>query len=310
MPLLRRKRVLLAKIEASYGVDSVPVGTTNAMLVRNMTLTPMQIEYASRDLIRPFLGNFDQLPNDPVVQIEFEVEVAGSSALGVAPQYGPLLRACGMSETITAITKVEYKPISAAFESVSIIYNEDGLQHKVLGCRGTVAIEMPLKGIPVFRFRLLGLYQTPTDTALPSATYTNFKTPKVVNNTNTTAFSLHAFSGIASAFSVDLANELAFRALIGGSKQVLQTDRKVIGSVTIEKPTVAAKDFWTAIKDGVLGAVSITHGPAGNQAKFDGAQVQLTEPTEEDLDGIAMLRMNMIVLPTTAGNDELTLTIQ
>lgn len=310
MPLLRRKRVLLAKIETTYGTDSTPTGAANAMLVRNLTLTPIQLDYAPRELVRPFLGNFDALPGDPWVQVEFEIEAAGSSALGVAPAYGNLLRACAMGETLTASVKAEYKPVSATFESVTIYYQEDGLQHKITGARGSVALVMGLKGIPVYRFRMLGLYNLPTDTALSSATYTAFKTPKVVNNTNTTAFTLHGFAAVASAFEIDLQNELTFRALIGGSKSIQLTDRKVIGSVTIEKPLVASKDFWSAIVNGTLAAVSITHGPAGNQVKFDANNVQLTEPTEEDSDGISMLKMNMLLMPTTAGNDELTLTIQ
>jgi hypothetical protein len=37
--------------------------------------------------------------------------------------------------------------------------------------------------------------------------------------------------------------------------------------------------------------------------------VQLTEPTEESLAGVVMLRMGMRPIPTAAGNDELTFTV-
>ena len=36
MPLLSRKRLILAKSEATYGVDSSPTGASNAVLVRNL----------------------------------------------------------------------------------------------------------------------------------------------------------------------------------------------------------------------------------------------------------------------------------
>lgn len=101
MSQLIRKRVLLAKIESSYGVDPTPDGTSNAILVRNLSPTPIDSEQVSRDLIRPYLGNSDTLLAQVGNAIEFEVELAGSGAAGLAPAYGPLLKACGFTETVS-----------------------------------------------------------------------------------------------------------------------------------------------------------------------------------------------------------------
>jgi hypothetical protein len=102
MSLLNRKRTLLAKIESTPGTDPTPTGAANAILVRNLTLTPMETTLVSRDLIRPYLGNSAQLPAANYAKLAFEVELAGSGTAATAPAWGPLLRGCGLAETTLA----------------------------------------------------------------------------------------------------------------------------------------------------------------------------------------------------------------
>jgi hypothetical protein len=106
MALLTRKRTVLAKIESVYGTDPTPTGSANAMLVKNLSITPISAELVSRDLIRPYLGNSEQLLAQTFVEMEFEVEYVGSGTLGLAPAFDPLLRACAFTKATqtTAIT--------------------------------------------------------------------------------------------------------------------------------------------------------------------------------------------------------------
>ncbi len=77
MAKLYRKRTVLIKAEASYGTDSTPAGT-DACLVRNLEVVPIESDVVSRDLIRPYLGASPQLIANNRVQVTFEVEYAGS----------------------------------------------------------------------------------------------------------------------------------------------------------------------------------------------------------------------------------------
>ena len=106
MPLLQRKRVILAKVETTYGVDPTPTGAANAILVRNLNVTPQDADFSDRNLVRPYIGRSEQLPAAIRAMLDFEVEMAGSGTAGVAPGYGPLLRACGFSENalVAAVT--------------------------------------------------------------------------------------------------------------------------------------------------------------------------------------------------------------
>lgn len=304
MPLLGRKRVILAKIESTYGTDPVPTGAANAILVRNLTLTPQDADFVDRDLVRPYLGRSEQLPAGIRVMLEFEVELQASGAAGTAPGWGVLMRASAHSETVSAGVSVTYAPVSTSMESATLYFNVDGVLHKMTGARGTMSMAMKVKDIPTLKFTFTGIYNAVTDGAAPTPVYTAFKQPLTVTNTNTTPFTLHGFAAVMSELTMDMAGAIVHRTLVGGSEAVLITDREPQGSITIEATTVAAKDWWTLAKNGTLGALDITHGiTAGSKCRFQAPGVQLTKPTYQDMDGIQMLQMGLNITPSS-GNDE------
>jgi hypothetical protein len=308
MPLLSRKRLILAKSEATYGTDPTPTGAANAILVRNLEITPLQAETVSRDLIRPYLGVSDQLLAQTRVEVTFEVELAGSGAAGTAPAYGPVLKACGLSETVVATTSVTYAPVSASFSSCTIYFHNDGIRHKVTGCRGTWSVSAEVGAIPFITFTMTGIYNAPTDEALPSPTYANQAAPLIFKNGNTSNFSIFSYSGCLQSLNLDLANEIVYRELVGCTKEVLITNRAPSGTVVIEAPSIATKDFFTIANGSSTGSITFQHGAtAGNIVTFTTAQSDIGSPTYSDQDGIQMLNLPYLAIPTSAGNDELSL---
>ena len=309
MSLLSRKRLLRSKIESVYGTDPTPAGT-DAVLVRSIDITPLDSDVVERELIRPYLGNFEQLLGNQHVEITFEVELAGSGSAGTAPAWGPIMRACGLGETIVASTSVTYAPVSTGFESCTIYFDNDGILHKITGCRGSFSINAEVNAIPVISFTMMGIYNAPTDTALPTATYSNQAAPLLFRTGNTSSFSIFGYSGILQSFNLDIANENIYRELIGGSKEVLITDRKPAGEVVVEAVSLSTHDFFTDATGTSTGGLSFTHGStAGNIVAFSSPQTDLGAPTYTDQDGIQMISLPYTSTPTTAGNDELSLTL-
>jgi hypothetical protein len=307
MPLLTRKRLILAKTESTYATDSTPAGT-DAVLVRNLEITPLEADTVSRDLIRPYLGNSEVLLGNIRVGITFQVELAGSGVAGTAPKYGALLKACGLSETVVATTSVTYAPVSSSFSSATIYFNNDGVLHKATGCRGTFTISAELGQIPTIDFTMTGIYNAPTDTAAPSVTYAAQATPLIFKEGNTSNFSLLSYSGCLMSVNFDIANEVVYRELIGCTKQVLITNRAPAGECVIEAPTIAAKDFFAVAGSNTTGSLTFTHGTAaGNTVAFTAQNVDIGQPSYSDSDGIQMLNLPYVAIPTTAGNDELSL---
>jgi hypothetical protein len=307
MALLSRKRLILAKTESTYGTDATPAGT-DAVLVRSLEVTPLEADVVSRDLIRPYLGNSDQLLANVRVRCSFEVELAGSGTAGTAPRYDALLKATGMAATIVATTSVTYAPVSATFSSCTIVYNVDGVQHKLTGVRGTVTMNCQLGQIPTLQFEMTGIYNAPTDTAQPAVTYSAQATPLIFREGNTSAFSFFSYSGCLMSVDFNLANDIVYRELIGCTKEVIITDRKPAGTVVIEAPTIATKDYFSVALGSTTGNLTFLHGTtAGNRVTFTASQVDATQPSYSDQDGIQMLSVPYVALPTTAGNNEFSL---
>jgi hypothetical protein len=308
MALLLRKRLILVETESTYGTDPTPDGA-DAVLVRDLNITPQQSDTVSRDLIRPYLGASEILLANTRVECTFSVELAGSGTAGTAPQYGKALQACGLSETVVAATSVTYAPVSSNFDSVTIHYNIDGVRHKVTGARGTFTLNANVGEIPTIDFTFTGIYNAPDDSALPTATYANQATPLIFKNGNTDTFSLLSYSGCLQSVNMDLGNSIVYRELIGCDKEVLITDRSASGTVVVEAPTIAQKDYFAAaLTDGTLGNLTFQHGTAaGNIVDFSSTRVDIGDVSYSDQDGIAMLNMPYTAIPSTAGNDEFSL---
>src|SRR5437879_1663299 len=113
MSKLMRNVLLLAKIEVTVGTDPVPAAALNSMLARAITPQPVMAEFAERSNIRPYFGTNGQVAVAQHSECELEVELASSGAAGTAPAWGPLLQACGFSETLTASTSAVYAPVTS-----------------------------------------------------------------------------------------------------------------------------------------------------------------------------------------------------
>lgn len=308
MPLSTRKRLIICKIEATYGTDSAPTGA-EALLVRNLDVTPLNAETVSRDLVRSYYGNYEQLLSKTSSTLSFEVEMAGSGTAGTAPKYDPVLQSCALAPTAIATTSVTYNPVSASIKSCTIWINVDGVLHKFVGCRGTVSINCSLGQIPTLKFDLTSIYNEPTDAAALSPTYDKQATPLVFRQGNTSAFTfLSTTSFCLNSFEFNLANETIYRELVNCTKEVIITDRKPAGSVMIEAPLMATKNFFNAATTDTTGNLTFLHGTtAGNRVTFTANQVDITAPTYSDMDGVVMLNVPYVAIPTTAGNNEFSL---
>ena len=307
MAQLTRKRVILIEAESSYGTDPTPAAT-DVVLVRDLSITPQSSDVVNRDVVRPYLGASEQLLANTKVECTFSVELAGSGAAGTAPRYGSALKACGFSETVSSGTSVTYAPVSASFTSVTIHYNVDGVRHIVTGCRGTFVLNAAVGEIPSIDFTFTGVYNAPTTASLPSVTYGNQATPLIFKNGNTSGFSLLSHSGALMNMSMDVGNEIVYRELVGGTKEVLITDRAANGSVTIEAPALGTKDFFAAaLTDSSLGNLQFLHGTtAGNKVQFISSKVDIGDVTYGEADGVTMLEIPYTLVPSAA-NDEMSL---
>jgi hypothetical protein len=309
MTMYFKNVALLAKTEVTYGTDPVPTGTANAMLSKAVTIAPYLGNRVTRDLDRSTFGAQSEINTGPYVTVSFGIEYAASGTAGTAPKWGPLLLACGFSETVSAGTSVTYATVSTALKSCTLYFYMDGQQHKVIGARGNVSFNLSRGQIPTMNFTFTGKYTRPTAVANPALTVTGFQSPLAVTKANTPTFTLHGYAAYCEALTLDMGNNIVYRNLIG-DESILLTDRNARGNVVIEAPALASKDYFSAMEAhaGVtLGAVNCVHGTtAGNILTLAGSYVQLGNVSMNNSDGVCTYAMDTVWTPS-AGNDEVTL---
>ncbi|HEY5564226.1 MAG TPA: hypothetical protein VIL33_01460, partial [Rhodothermia bacterium] len=146
-------------------------------------------------------------------------------------------------------TTAVYAPVSASFGSVTIYHNVDGVLHKLLGGRGNVEFDFNVKNIPVMKFSFKGLYSAVSDSAAPTCVFTAFQSPEVVSTSNTTPFSFFSHSGYMERLNINMANDIQYRTLVG-LQEVNLTQRAPAGTLVIEAPLVATKDYFAIANAG------------------------------------------------------------
>lgn len=388
MAMKFRKKLLLAGVESSYGVDPGLTGASNAILTRDLAIQTFEGNTEDLTYDRPTMGGDKTIYTGPHTIITFTTDLAGSGMAGLAPAWSPLIRGCnfvegdlalaedgpafgatsttitldtgvgtsasavddfynGYSITITAgpgvgqtrkivdyvgSTKVatvfpafsvlptaastysipeqvKYTLTSEETESLTLHFLLDGELHKVLGARGTFSLDLTREQLPKINWTFTGLRVAPATGAASSVNLASWIEPLPANKVSSGNFTLLGYSSCLDNLQIDLANTVTYRNLIS-CETVDISDRDTTGSVSIEKPTLAKKDYDAEVFAHTQGGLSLTHGKvAGNIVDIYG-RVQLTQPEMEDVDGIVHAGFTLNFVPSDAGNDELSFNVR
>jgi hypothetical protein len=309
-----RKTAILLKIETVYGTDSTPTGAANALLVSNLSVTPLVANNVNRDLIRAYFGGSEQLVGPGYVEMGFDLELQASGTLGTAPAWGPALRACGWAEAITASTRVEYTPITDSLESATIYWHDDGVLHKGLGARGIWEIAAGVGERPVIRCRFIALDGGISATANATPTLTAWKKPQVITDTNTAdvllggSYSAGAVTGgtayPSQGLSLSSGNAVNFTPLVGGETVELSA-RDISGHINFDLTAAQEVSFMADVKANNTQTISMLHGTtSGLKILLFGAAAQFINPTKQEVNGKRLVGYDLRLVPVS-GNDEL-----
>lgn len=287
------------------------MGGSNAVQVSNVEVTPIESDNVQSTALQGFIGNSTRgtLVANKRVAITFDIELGGSGAAGTAPAFGPLLKSCGLSETVVSSTSVTYAGVSSSFSSATIYCFYDGTRHKITGCRGTVSFNLAAGQLPVASFQMIGIYNAPDGTAL-SGTFTvaNQAAAVEVNDANVTTATFHGVTSVRlESLDLSLNNEFIYKET-ASSKEVLIVNRAPGGTAVIEAPAIGTTDYFAKAVAVTTGSSSfVLGGSAGNISTFTMAQTDITGVSYGDTNGVVSLSMPYLALPTTAGNNEFSL---
>lgn len=309
MALKWNRKVLLAKIETTYGTDAAPTGAANAILATSVQLQPMEGQDVSRELELTTLGPQATVPVEVHAKLSFEVELAASGVVGTVPAWGTLLRGCAVAETIQAGTSVTYNPVSTGHESLTLHFWVEDTKYALVGARGTATIKIDAQKVPKIAFAFTGLFTQPSALAQAVPTLTAWKKPVVATMANTPVFTLGGTSLVLRSFELDLANELATRFLIG-SEGVLITQKAEKISCTVEAVPVTTLNPYALAMAQTASPLILTHGTvAGAKATINAPLAQIQRPSGlAQNQGIVEWPLSLIPQVNT-GNDQWTLVL-
>lgn len=221
----------------------------------------------------------------------------------------------------TPVSSIEWGNAIAADKSRSAtIYFQldrdgsgNGTKHGLANARGTFSLDMSAKKIPKIKWSFTGLLIPVVEGQIvPVSTPIDFSQWGIPHETGTLYTrnaSLHNTPiSMIDSLTLDIANDVKYRGLIGG-ENVYITDRKPKGAISFEFTGVATKNWFTAAQNNDIAPFSFSHGSVADHAfYFEMPRVQVQNPKYSDSDGIAMIGMDLSILPNV-GNDEFTLAI-
>jgi len=305
-----RSKYLLAKMETTYGTDPTPAAA-NAIITGNLARDIYAGNTVTRENDRTALGAREVINTAPMVNQSFTAEMMGSGTLGTPPNYGPILRACGFDETITASTKVEYLPVSSNYESITTYYDRGGERQISKGMRGTGGLSFAAGAIPRFNFALTGFYQKPAIATMVTPAPTPNIKPRPVNKANTPTCTIGAYALKLQSLEIDFGNQVPYMNMVN-YEEVLITDRLMSGNMVCLAPLVSDKDMFALAESHssiTTSVFQLIHGATPNIIQLDAPAMQITGIAETDINGEQGYTLTFVLLPSTT-DDELMITFK
>lgn len=306
-------KVILAKVEATYGVDAVPSPTADAMLVENFSMTPLEgEELIPENVVRTSFGAEHALAlAGRRVQVEFDVPLQGAGAAGNAPFWGTLMRGCGFAQVANAGVDVRYAPVTGGEESLTLECYRDGILHKALGCRGDWSFKLDAGGRLLQHFSYTGIYQPVADAAMPVNAAVPARTELPVDSVHTPTFALFGVSLALKSLEIKRANQVQVQNLVNDFRVDI-LGRKPEGSAVVREVPVATFNAWQQAEAGTTGALSLVHGTAaGSIVEIQCPNVQIGKPSISDENGISMLNLPLRIANTNGNaNDDITVIVR
>ncbi len=200
-----------------------------------------------------------------------------------------------------------YNPISSAQELLSTYYYRDGVQRKVIDCRGSLeSIDCKVGGRPLMNWKFLGIDAGVSAVTNPAQTLTGWKTPAVITDVNTGDILIDGVAYASRGFDLAGGNAVGYTPLLGG-ESIDISGREMTGKCELDLTAAQVATFHTAMKANTLHTFGFLHGAAaGYRMSVTGPAVQLIEPAETEVNDRALEGWSMRWTPST-GNDEMRL---
>jgi hypothetical protein len=341
---LTSRALILAKVEATEGTDSIDTGGTpgasytaaalvNAVLVSALTVTP-QAEEIDRNIVLSTLSPQGHVVGNRWCEIAFTTELRGRSTAVFDNtstnmlRQDPLMRACAFSPTYAAnSSSVIYKPVSSNLQTCTIYANLDGMLHRIRGCRGNVNTIMESGQFGRQEWTFTGVYDAVAtansggfvEVTMPTPGFLDqslFPLPVLKYGSATTVV-LHGSASTSltlQSVTVNMNNQVTYRpdmqqttGVIGsilGSRNPQGTCNPEMIARTASSPT----DWWLRWQNGTTGALTVVIGDQttqpGQVITVNVPKAKFRLPSYGDRNGVLTMELPFSCVAATDAGDD------
>jgi hypothetical protein len=310
-----RNRALLLKVEATEGVDALPVPATDAFQLFDGS-SGLTGETVERMVDRPFFTHdpFVVTSSRGFVEGGFEMVPPTGAYTGVTKAaVDALLRVGGMAKTFVAgpPAVVRYNPVSTAIPSATAYFYHAGTYYKLVAARAAISeLSMNIGSYLQGKLRIEGSCTQVEEAALPTGLdYSAFATP-VANTTESMEMRINAVAVEGKDFSIDFGSTIQ-TVEHTEARLTRITDRKPTFRTRFYRPARAALDPFALWRAGTIVPVwgSVTDPVTGLQTKITArGQIEACNPV--DIDGDLGYEVSGRCIASSVGGDEILIEFQ
>jgi len=307
MPLLRKKTLLAAKIEATSGTLETFTNAEAAFNVFDLEIQPT-ITFTPRQ----GNGSFSQMPaiaETYGATCTFKTELYGDGAGGVPGWASTFLPACGYVNTTGTFAPVS-DDAGSNVKTISLAAYTDGVRKQMRACAGTWKLVAESGKLAAIEWTFTGVWAGFDDEAMLTPTYPTALPLRVANAT----FTLDSASPCFQTLEIDAGNEVMLRPCAtnsdaSGLAGAIITGRQVVGTIDPETVLVATKDWWGDWLISDEKAFSFALENATDKITFAMPKWQATNMQHGDREGVLIDTITYQAnRSAAAGDDELTIT--
>jgi hypothetical protein len=309
MPFSSLRKTVHMAVETVYGTAPAFAGA-QTFVAENFEVSPMEGEIVERNPHQAMLGASRRKVAPRYASVSFDVAMVARAAAATPAPYRAALIAGGWAETVQAGTSVTYNPISSAFGSAAILYNQDGEARVIRGIRGGVGLRFTKGEVPYLRFEGFGLYAARAAAAMAAQDYSGWGEPDLVVS-GTTTFAAGAFTTAAlESFELGVQNIFEYRNRPGQEGVVPVRPRAFEASISVLDEPTAVWDPEGAMRAETLALFDLQHGlVAGRRVRVQLPNGQITAVSETDVDGEAGRDVTVLATSPLGANADVAIVL-
>lgn len=305
MPLLRRRSVFAAKVEATIGTAeslTAAEGVFNAM--------DLQIQPNITMEEREGQGGFNYNASVPGIRsgtatFSTEAYYDGST---IPPWASVLLPGCGFVETAGTFAPVSRGPGGSGLpKTLTIGGYVDGVYRVLSGCMGTFTIDLPTGRMVKFNWTFQGKWVNPTDVAIIDPTFPTTLPMRMAAG----SVSWSSTNICVENVTVDAGNEVVLRECAGdltGLRSALVVNRKPMITANPEMVLVATQNRHSQWLTPTRGALVVTTGGSGeNRLVITAPQAQIQNIQQGERSGLLTDEITWMATASDDPDEELTI---